>query len=213
MKQDIALRAAICDVGRRLWQRGLIGGNEGNLSVRIGPDEVLCTPSGTSKGHLKPDELVVIDMQGKPKSEGKPSSEIKIHLEAYSRRPDCAAVVHAHPPTATGFTVAGYEIPDNILPESAVVLGSVPIVPFAMPGTHDLADAVSPFLAEHKTLLLSHHGAMVLGKDIFDACYRMECLEGVCKVLLTARLIGETRPMPTGAFNVFLETALNGRLD
>lgn len=213
MKHDLAIRAAICDVGRRLWQRGLIGGNEGNISVLVSKGVVLCTPSGLSKGHMKPDDLVTIDLDGRPQGSGKPSSEIKIHLEAYKKRHDCRAVVHAHPPTALGFTVAGLEIPDNILPEAAVVLGRVPVVPFAMPGTQDLADAITPYLEDHKTLLLAHHGAMVLGKDVFDACYRMECLENVCKVLMTARLLGETRPMPISAFNLFLTTALNGKLD
>lgn len=213
MKQDLVLRAAICEVGRRLWQRGLVSGNEGNISVRISPDTVLCTPAGAGKGQMKPDEIVKIDLSGKPLDGGRPSSEIKIHLEAYRKRPDCAAVVHAHPPTALAFTLAGVEIPDNVLPESAVILGSVPTVPFKMPGTQDLADEISPYLEDHKTLLLSHHGAMVLGKDVYDAWARMECLESVCKVLMSARLLGDTRPMPASAFNQFLETALNGRLD
>ena len=208
-----AVESAICEVGSLLWQSGLVTGTEGNISVRTADNRVVCTPSGAFKGSLKPESLVTIDLDGNVIGQGKPSSEIKIHLEAYRRREDCKAVVHAHPPTAIGFSVAGEEIPDNVLPESAVVLGSVATVPFGMPGTQELADLLAPILPDHKTFILSHHGAMTLGTDVFDACYRMQCLEKVCGVLLTAKLLGTTRPMPTDAFSKFLETSLHGRLN
>jgi L-fuculose-phosphate aldolase len=209
---ELRLRAEMCDLGRRLWQRGLVGATEGNLSVRLSPRRILCTPSGLSKGHLRPCDLVVIDPQGNPIGEGRPSSEIKLHLRMYARRPDCQAVVHAHPPIATGFALAGEPIPDNLMPEAAYVLGSVATVPFGMPGTDEVPDAIDPLLDDHKTFLMSHHGAVVMGKDLMDACNRMEVLERVAHVVLTARLLGEPRPMPDRAFDHMLATTLHGRL-
>lgn len=212
---ELQLRATVCEVGRRLWQRGLIGASEGNLSVRLNTKHLLCTPSGASKGHLKPDDLVVIDLKGNPVREhgARPSSEIKLHLRCYQVRKDCAAVIHAHPQTATGFALAGEEIPDDLMPEAAVVLGSVATVPFAMPGTDEVPDLLEPLLPDHKTFLLSNHGAAVLGKDLWDAYNRMETLERVARIVLTARLIAAPRPMPPKAFDHFLAHALNGNLD
>ncbi|MCW5935733.1 MAG: class II aldolase/adducin family protein [Fimbriimonadaceae bacterium] len=214
MKSELQLRAAVCEVGRRLWQRGLIGACEGNLSVRLSPQRLLCTPRGTSKGHLKPDDLCVIDLKGQPVGDSPaPSSEIKLHLVAYAVRPDCQAVVHAHPPVATAFTLAGETIPDNLLPEAGYVLGSVADVPFAFPGTEEVPEAIRPYLEDHKTFLLSHHGAVVLGRDIYDAYDRMETLERIATVIKHARELGATRPMPEAAFDRLLEVALSGRLD
>ncbi|HRF58856.1 MAG TPA: class II aldolase/adducin family protein [Fimbriimonadaceae bacterium] len=212
---ELQLRATLCEVGRRLWQRGLIGASEGNLSVRLNSKYLLCTPSGASKGHLKPNDLVVIDLKGNPvrDTDARPSSEIKLHLRCYQIRKDCQAVIHAHPQTATGFALAGEEIPDNLMPEAAIVLGSVATVPFAMPGTNEVPDLLEPLLPDHKTFLLSNHGAAVLGKDLWDAYNRMETLERVARIVLTARLIDAPLPMPTKAFDYFLAHALNGSLD
>lgn len=202
----------MCEVGRRLWQRGLVGATEGNLTARLGNDRLLCTPSGLSKGHLKPDDLLVIDLKGKPIGEGKPSSEIKMHLRIYERRPDCMAVVHAHPPIATGLALAGESIPDNLMPEAAEVLGPVALVPFGMPGTDEVPDALDPLLDEHKSFLLSHHGATVMGRDIWDAYHRMETLERIAHIVLVAKLVDQPRPMPADAFKTILATSLTGKL-
>lgn len=201
----------MCEVGRRLWQRGLIGATEGNLSARISPQRILCTPTGFSKGHLKPADLVVIDNHGNVVEGEGPSTEIRMHLRIYQRRPDCEAVVHAHPPVATGFALAGEEIPDDLLPESATVLGSVASVPFCMPGTDEVPEALDPLLDDHKTFLLGHHGATVMGKDLMDAYHRMETLERVARIVLTARTLGEARPMPAKAFDR-MQAFLNGSL-
>ncbi len=214
----------MCAVGERLWQRGLVGATEGNISLRLGPDRILCTPSGISKGHMQPEDLVVIDGDGKgvevsgyqgidsgPANTLSPSSEIKLHLRILQKRPDCMAVIHAHPPIATGFTVAGYEIPNNVLPESIYVLGPVATAPFCMPGTDEVPDALDPFIPDHKTFLLSHHGAATMGKDLWDACHRMETLERVARVLLVGRLMGGVNPLPTAAF-AELAKALTGAL-
>jgi L-fuculose-phosphate aldolase len=214
MGGELELRAAMCEVGRRLWQRGLIGAAEGNLSCRLSSRQLLCTPSGVSKGHLRPADLVVIDLQGRPVGDSPaPSSEIKLHLRCYHKRPDCQAVVHAHPPVATAFTLAGEDIPDNVLPESGYVLGSVATVPFGYPGTDEVPERLEPYLEDHKTFLLSHHGAVVLGKDLHDAYNRMETLERVAVVLMNAQIMGGARPMPEVAFDRLLRESLTGRLD
>jgi L-fuculose-phosphate aldolase len=163
-----------------------------------------------SKGHLRPDDLVLIDLGGKPQGDARPSSEIKLHLAMYRARKDCGAVIHAHPPIATAFTVAGEDIPDNILPESAMVLGSVATVPFAYPGTDEVPAALEPFLADHKTFLLSHHGAAVMGADLMDAYNRMETLERIARVIWLAKSMGQVRPMPDAAFDRLLKTAFHG---
>lgn len=211
---ELQLRAGICDVGRRLWQKGLVGACEGNLSVRLSARQILITPSGVSKGHLKPDDILVADMKGGlVRGEGAVSSEVLMHTAIYSAREDCMAVVHAHPSVATAFGLAGEDIPDNLLPESAVVLGSVVTVPFGMPGTKDLPEAMSPYLADHKAFLLSHHGATVMGRDIYDAYNRMETLERVAAVVMQAKTLGGAIPMPEEAFDKLQEVALSGRLD
>lgn len=210
---DLQARAQMCEVGRRLWQRGLVGATEGNLSLRLSSRQILCTPTGCSLGHLRPDELVVIDNQGRSTGAGIPSSEIKLHVRILAKRPDCQAVVHAHPPIATGFALAGEDIPDNLMPEAAYVLGSVATVPFAMPGTDEVPDLIEPLLADHKSFLMSHHGAVVMGKDLPDACNRMETLERIASVILTAKQLDGPRPMPDRAFDHMLKVALNGRLD
>lgn len=209
---EVRLRAEMCDLGRRLWQRGLIGAAEGNLSARLSPQRILCTPTGLSKGHMRPCDLVIIDPRGNPIGEGVPSSEIKLHLRMYSRRPDCQAVIHAHPIVATAFSLAGETIPDNLLPEAAYVLGSVATVPFTMPGTDEVPNAIDPLLDDHKTFLLSHHGAATMGKDLMDAFNRMEVLERVAQIVLNARALGGPRPMPDHAFDHMLAHALHGRL-
>lgn len=210
---ELQLRAAICDVGRRLWQKDLVAATEGNISCRLSPRQLLVTPSGTSKGHLKPNDLLIIDAKGNlVRGEGKVSSEVGLHLAIYAARPDCGAVVHAHPPVATGYALAGEDIPDNLLPESAMVLGSVATVPFAMPGTPALAERIEPLLADHKTFLLASHGAVVMGFDVYDALFRMETLERVAQIILNATLIGKPRPLADADFKTLQTRALHGRL-
>lgn len=187
----------MCEVGRHLWQRGLVGATEGNLSCRL-QDRVLSTPSGVCKGDLEPDDLVVISSEGAVIGQGQPSSEIKMHVRIYEKRTDVQAIVHAHPPIATGFALAGYTIPDDLLPEAAIMLGRVAIAPFGMPGTDEVPDALEPFI-KHNTFLLSNHGALALGKDLLEAYYRMETLERIAKTVLIARLVGEPKTIPSKA--------------
>ncbi len=162
---------------------------------------------------MKPNDLMVTDLRGQlVRGEGRVSTEVGLHLAIYAARNDCQAVVHAHPPVATGFALAGEEIADNLMPEAAMVLGSVATVPFAMPGTSALADRIEPLLADHKTFLLANHGAVVMGSDLYDALYRMETLERVAQIILNANLIGKPRPLPDSDFDHLQSQALHGRL-
>lgn len=187
------LRAGIVEVGRRLWARGFVASNDGNISVRIGPDRLLVTPASVSKGFMTPDMMVVTDLQGRLVSGApgrKPSSEILMHLEAYRLRPDVGAVVHAHPPLATGFAVAGIALDRAVLAEVVTTLGSIPIAEYGTPSTRELADSVAPYLRAHDGLLLANHGALALGADLFGAYYKMETIEHFARISLVARLLG-----------------------
>jgi L-fuculose-phosphate aldolase len=194
------LRAEVVAVCRRLHERGLVGAAEGNVSCRLGRARLLVTPSGLSKGHLRPADLVVVDLAGRRrKGTRRPSSELLMHLAAYAARPDAAAVVHAHPLTAVALTVAGLPPPEDLLPEASVVLGPLAVAPFATPGTAELPAALAPLLPRHDVLLLERHGALALGATLAQAFDRMETLERVARVALLARLLGRCEPLPPDA--------------
>jgi L-fuculose-phosphate aldolase len=193
MTSDDQLRADICEIGRRLWLRGFVASNDGNISVRIGPDRLLMTPTSVSKGFMTPDMMVVTDLDGTLVSGApgrKPSSEILMHLVAYRERPDVGSVVHAHPPLSTGFAVAGMPLDRAVLAEVVTTLGSIPIADYGTPSTTELADAVRPYVKSHDGLLLANHGALALGKDLFAAYYKMETIEHFAKISLVARQLG-----------------------
>lgn len=202
------LRAEVVAICRRLHERGLVGAGEGNVSCRLGRDRLLVTPSGLSKGHLRPADLVVVDLEGKVRrGRRRPSSELLMHLAAYAARPDAFAVVHAHPLTAVALTVAGLPPPSHLLPEASVVLGEVAMAPFATPGTAELPAALAPLLPRHDVLLLERHGALCLGASLSQAFDRMETLERVARVALLARLLGRCEPLDPAAVAAVLEAA------
>jgi L-fuculose-phosphate aldolase len=197
---ETRLRRDLVEVCRRLHERRLIGAGEGNVSCRLGPDRLLVTPSGASKGHLRPAELAIVDLQGrKIRGRGRPSTELLMHLAAYAARPDVGAVVHAHPLTAVAFTVAGVAPPNDLLPEAVLVLGRIAVSPFATPGTDEVPRSLSPFWKGHDVILLERHGALALGRDLFQALDRMETLERVCEVAARARALGSCEPLPARA--------------
>lgn len=181
----------IVTVCRRLYDRGLIAGQDGNVSVRLDSGHILVTPSGLSKVDVTTDSLVELTLDGSPVTLGRSaSSEVGMHLCIYRARPDVRAVVHAHPPVATAFGVAGRDFMDAVLPEVIFHLGSVPLVPFALPGTPALGDAMAPYLAKHDAFLLASHGATTTGPSLRLAHQRMESLEHAARILHAASMIG-----------------------
>lgn len=196
MRGGPAIRREVVQVCRRLYERGLIAGPDGNVSVRIGADRILVTPAGMSKVDVTIDDLVELSLEGKHlRGARRASSEVLMHLRIYQRRPDVEAVVHAHPPTATGFAVAGESFSSCVLPEMIFQVGWVPLVPYATPGTPQLADAFEPFVASHDAFLMANHGATTVGPTLTLAHQRMESLEHSARILLTARLLGRVNTL------------------
>lgn len=191
MRTEEQIRADIVEVGRRLWQRGYVASNDGNISVRLDDRRLITTPANVSKGFMTPDMMVITDLEGKKLSgDRKASSEIKMHLQVYRERSDVHAVVHAHPPTATGFAVAGIPLDKAVLAEVVTTLGSIPIAEYATPSTDELPAAISKYLKVHDGLLLANHGALAIGPDLFTAYHRMETIEHFAKISLVSRTLG-----------------------
>jgi L-fuculose-phosphate aldolase len=180
--------AACC---RRLAQIGLIAGRDGNISTRASADRILVTPTGVLKHRLAAGDMVEVDWTGRRRwGRRNPTSELDLHLRILRCRGDVGAVVHAHPPAATAFALAGEELASFALPELIFLVGPVPLVPFGMPGTPELADRIEPFLEGHAALLLANHGAVTLGRTLEEAWVRMETLEHAARILLGARQLG-----------------------
>ena len=191
---DIQLiKEQICDVCHKMWQLGWVAANDGNVSAKLEDGTFLATPTGMSKSFITPEKLVHIDKTGKilDALEGyRPSSEIKMHLRCYEEREDVGAVLHAHPPVATGFAVANIPLDDYSMIETVIALGSIPVTPYGTPSTQEVPDAIAPYLPEHDAMLLQNHGALTVGADVITAYYRMETLELFAKISLNARLLG-----------------------
>ncbi|MFO1445643.1 class II aldolase/adducin family protein [Bacillus sp. Bva_UNVM-123] len=175
----------ICEIGRRIYSKNFVAANDGNISVKVGPNTILTTPTGVSKGFLTPDMMVKMDLSGKILSgKMKPSSEVKMHLRVYNENPEVNAVVHAHPPVATSFAIAGISLDKPVSPEAVVLLGTVPVAPYATPGTQEVPDSIAPYCKDYNAVLLANHGALTWGKDIIQAYYRMESLEHYALMLM-----------------------------
>jgi L-fuculose-phosphate aldolase len=188
--------AAIARVCRRLYERGLVAGPDGNVSVRLSDGSILVTPAGMSKVDVQASDLVVVDPNGRVLAgHGRPSSELALHLRAYSRRSDVHAVVHAHPPIATGFSVAGESFEAPVLPEVILQMGAVPLVPYVTPGTDALADSCGPYIDRYDAFLMANHGATTLGATLAVAHQRMESLEHAARILLAARTLGRVNAL------------------
>jgi L-fuculose-phosphate aldolase len=189
--QDI--KAQICEVGRRLWQRAYVDGNGGNIAVRVGDDIALCTPTLVSKGFMKPDDMCLVDFEGNqlagPK---KRTSEILMHLEIMKRQKRAVATVHCHPPHATAFAVAGVEPPTCMIPEIEVFIGRVPIAPYRTPGTPEMGKLVADLVDNHNTVLMGNHGAVAWSHvNVEDAYFKMEILEAYCRTVWVASQLGQ----------------------
>jgi L-fuculose-phosphate aldolase len=184
-------RELMCEIGRRIYNKGFAAANDGNISYRLGEDRVLCSPTRVSKGFMKPDDLCIVDLDGKQVS-GKRnrSSEILLHLTIMKARPDVRSVVHCHPPHATAFAVAREPIPKCVLPEIEVFLGEVAISPYETPGGQSFADSVLPFVKDTETILLANHGTVTYGSDLEDAYFKTEIIDAYCRILLLAKQLG-----------------------
>ena len=194
MQIEERLRADIVEIGRRLHDRGFVASNDGNISVRLDADRLLTTPTGVSKGFMTPAMMVTTDLTGrKLTGDREPSSEILMHLAVYEHRPEIKAVVHAHPPTATGFAVAGIPLDRAVLAEVVTTLGSIPIADYGTPSTSELADAVRQYIRVHDGLLLANHGALTVANELFGAYYKMETVEHFARISLVARQLGRER--------------------
>lgn len=190
-------RLLICELGRRMWSRGWVAANDGNLSRRLGEGLFLVTPAGVSKGFLSPEMLLVVNSRGELAEESsyRPSSETLLHLECYRRRPEANGVCHAHPPASTAFACCRTGIAAPILGEVLMTLGEIPCVPYAASGTPELPAAAGPYLERYDAVLLSNHGALTLGPDLECAYWRMETLEHTAQIHLNARLLGGGVPL------------------
>ena len=191
MTNEPQLRADIVEVGRRMYARGYTASNDGNLSARLGSDRLLMTPKSVCKGFMTPDMMCITDLEGrKLQGDRDPSSEMLMHLEVYRQRQDVEAVVHAHPPIATGFAVAGIPLDRAVLAEVLTTLGSIPIADYATPSTKELPEAVRKYIKAHDGMLLANHGALTVGGDLFGAYFKMETIEHFATISLVARLLG-----------------------
>jgi L-fuculose-phosphate aldolase len=185
------LKQDICEIGRRIYAKGFAAANDGNITVRVGENEVLCTPTLHCKGFLKPDDICTIDMQGNQLAgRKKRSSEALLHLEIYKQRADIKSVVHCHPPHATAFAVAREAIPQCVLPEVEVFLGDVPITKYETPGGQAFADTILPFVTKSNVIILANHGTVSYGESVERAYWWTEILDAYCRILMLARQLG-----------------------
>jgi len=185
------LKEEICDIGRRIYNKGFAAGNDGNISYRLGPNKVLCTPTMISKGFMTPADLCIVDMEGNQISgKRRRSSEILLHLTVMKERPDVRSVVHCHPPHATAFAVAREPIPQCVLPEVEIFLGDTPITVYETPGNQKFADTVKPFVKDCSVMLLANHGTVSFGETVEKAYWWTEIIDAYCRILMLAKQLG-----------------------
>jgi L-fuculose-phosphate aldolase len=194
----LTLKREIVEVGRRVYQRGYVASNDGNISARLDEKRIVISPTGVSKGFMSPEDLIVVDMDGKVVSgTKKPSSEMFMHISVYKHRPDVNSVCHAHPPYATGFAVAGIPLDKCILPEVIIVLGGIPIVEYGTPGTAEFFKPVLKIIDKYDAFLLANHGALTIGKDVVNAYHKMETLEHFAHIAFVAQQLGHMNVLNT----------------
>jgi L-fuculose-phosphate aldolase len=201
--REHALREQIVRIGRLMYDRGLIVANDGNISARLDEGRILCTPSGVSKGMLTPEQLLIVDMEGRrvglttsANRTLSPTSETAMHLEAYRQRPDVGGVVHAHPPITVALSIAGISLADCMLPEVIVNLGLVPTTDYATPASRENVDAIRNLVGTHDGIILQRHGALTVGRDPWQAFMRMEFMEQAAQVTLILQQLGKGEPLP-----------------
>jgi L-fuculose-phosphate aldolase len=187
----ITLADNLVQVGKRMYDRGYVASNDGNISARIDDETVIITPTGVSKGFMTSDMMVVVNMDGKVVGGcSKPSSEVFMHLQVYKDRPDVNSVCHSHPPYATGFACAGIPLDQCVLPEVIIALGQIPLVEYGTPGTAEFYEPVVPLLEDYDAFLLANHGALTVGHDVLNAYHKMETLEHFAHIAYVANQVG-----------------------
>lgn len=196
MPTESVYRKEIVQFGRMLCDGGLVAATDGNLSVRLDSNRILVTPTGASKGRLKPSDMVIVDPEGKRLSGRRAvTSEIGMHLLIYRLRPDVKAIVHAHPPTATGFAAAGMALTEPLVSEVVMGLGAIPLARYGTPGTSELAQTLEPYVPNYDAILMSNHGVVTYGETIEQAYMRMETVEHFAKIALVTHLLGRQKPL------------------
>ncbi len=193
MVSEYEIKKEICEIGKRIYNRGMVAANDGNISVKISDNEFLCTPTGVSKGFMTPDYICKVDKDGKvlqANGNFKPSSEIKMHMRVYAQRPDVKSVVHAHPVYATSFAIAGIPLTQPIMPEAVIALGCVPIAEYGTPSTTEIPDAVEKYLQHYDAVLLENHGALTYSDSLLAAYHKMESVEFYAELLFKAKQLG-----------------------
>ena len=192
MMSEWKVREEMCEVGRRIYNKGFAAANDGNISFKMSDERVLCTPTRVSKGFMKPDDLCVVDLDGKQVSgKRKRSSEILLHLAIMKVRPDVKSCVHCHPPHATAFAVAHEPIPKCTMPEFEVFLGEVALTPYETPGGQKFADTVVPYVKDTDTIILANHGTITVGSDLMDAYFKTEIIDAYCRILILTKQLGQ----------------------
>ncbi len=193
MATEYEIKKEICEIGKRIYNRGMVASNDGNISVKLNDNEFLCTPTGVSKGFMTPEYICKVDAKGNvlQANDGfKPSSEIKMHMRVYRERPDVKSVVHAHPVYATSFAIAGIPLTQPIMPEAVIALGCVPIAEYGTPSTEEIPDAVSKYLQYFDAVLLENHGALAYSDSLLNAYHKMESVEFYAQLLYQSKMLG-----------------------
>jgi len=196
-KTEGEYRADLVRVCRLIYEKGWVAMNDGNVSIRLDANRILCTPTAISKGRVEADDLIICDSNGK-KVDGRRdgTSEIAMHLTVYGMRPDVHSVVHAHPPVATGFATAGRALDKALLPEVVIHLGAVPLAAYGLPGTPALSDGMLPYIPNYDAVLLENHGCTTWGGDVWQAFFRMEMVEHFARITFVAEMMGGAKPLP-----------------
>jgi len=200
MTSFLSVRQEIIKTGTKLYRRGMVSGTDGNISVRLDNNHIMITPSGFPKGELDIEDMAVIDLDGNV-LEGKPSSELAMHCFIYKQRSDINACVHSHAPYSTAFTVAGLDLPDNVLPEVVLFVGKIPLTDYAPPGTKAVPDSIAPYIKENHAFLLRNHGLLTIGRKLKEAYNRHETVENYARIVTLARQLGEIKLIPKEDYN------------
>ncbi|HDL64740.1 MAG TPA: class II aldolase/adducin family protein [Proteobacteria bacterium] len=194
MTTELIIRKEMVEIGRRMYEKDLVAATDGNLSVRLGPEIILITPTGSCLGFLNPDDLVIIDLEGNCRSKTiNPTSEYRLHLEVYRQRKDVTAIVHGHPPICTAFSVAGEQLDLCVLPEVVFTLGAIPTIPYGTPTTDEAPRVIREYIGRCDAMILDRHGTLTVGESLTEAYYKLEKIEHTARVIVTARMLGNVQ--------------------